>query len=387
MKKKIFIFLIVFAVLILPLVSSIEIQMPSEISQGQTVIAKVEGNFLDPILKENIEFYREDIRTSFNYDVGKINGVYHIFFQTLGKNENNYSIRVKDVRYYVGSQISNEAFSKNFSVSSESADFYINKGFVIADDNFSITVQNLNPNSIAITINTEVSSGSSEGFFDFLFKNNPVQQNSINLLSGETEDIDVIIENISETTTRLITLTSGNTKYEIPAYVIGQIPSETENLNESSSNNTKDNETFYEEKNESSDNNGGSFWDFFKKENKTVEDESKENKSSEDYNIVTDDEGNEYAVDSEGNVIDVPASSRTCSELSGAVCSSNQICQDENTTYAKDAKCCLSSCVKKPASKNSKIIGWALIGLIVILLIWFRIKFRKTRSRRFFFPK
>jgi len=373
--KIIFLFILLIAV---PLISSLEINMNTEIPQGETVIATIEGNFLDPIEKENIEFYRNDvIKTAFEHDVGLIDGVYYISFKTVGKQQNNYSIYIKNVRYYVGTQVSTEGISKNFTITNETADFSIDKGFIVTQENFTITVQNLNPSKINISLDVDTLSGSSGGFLD-LFCDDEKLSDSFEVLSGDTKEIEVSIENVDGTTVREITLSSENTKYEIPVYIIA------ENLPDNEVPDEEENDSFYEQKNESQ----GSFWDIFKKENKSedAEDENEEN-SDDGYDIVTDDEGNEYAVDGEGNVIDSPASSKTCEELKGKVCSANQICENSNSTYAKNGICCLSSCTKKPAGKSGKIIGWTIIGIILILLIWFKIKYGRTRRRKFILPR
>lgn len=378
MKREAFIFLSLLSLLfVIPLISPLEIDMKTNISQGETVIASIEGNFLDVIAYDNIEFYRGHVRTSFVYDVGNIDNKYYIYFQTEGKTQNNYSIVIKGVRYYVGSSISQAEIFKNFTVNSEQADFNIDNGFVVTDGNFSIGVQNLNANTITIDVNTEITSGSSVGFFDFLFKNEPISNSgdSITLLSGETENIEITLDDITETTVRKITLSSANMEYEIPVYVIAEY-NPTNNTNNTSNNNiSEDNETI-EPKNETDN---GSFWDIFKKENKT-ETTPVENDSDAGYDIITDDSGNLIIVDDNGTIIDAPASSKTCAQLKGIICSSNKICENNNATYAKDAKCCLSSCVKK-SNKNGKIIGWVIIGFIIILLIWFKIKFSKTKRK------
>lgn len=382
MKREKFIFLLLL-LFVIPLASSLDINMEGNISQGETVIATIQGNFLDAISSDNIEFYRGHVRTPFVYDVGNIDGIYYIYFQTSGKTQSNYSIIIKGVRYYVGSSISNDQISKNFTITSEQADFSVNTGFVVTNGNFSIEVQNLNPNTITISIDTEVNSGSSSGFFDFLFKNEPVSnsgQGSVTLLSGEIEEIDISIDDIDETTVRTLTLSSENTLYEIPVQVILQSKpnntssNDTENINETID--TDNNDTEY--KNETEDN--VSFWDLFKKPNQTTNDSNAVD-DNEDYDIVVDDQGNEHAVDNTGQILDVPASSKECSELNGVVCSSNQICQNETSVYAKDAKCCLSSCVKKSTGKTGKIVGWIIIGFILLLIIWFKIKFSKTKRK------
>ena len=381
MKRRL-ISLFVFLTLALPFISAIDISMPTNVPQGQTVIASVQGNFLDAISKSNIHFYRNYVETSFDYDVARIGDTYYIYFQTLNKPQNNYSINISGVRYYVGSQISSETISKSFTINSEQADFYVNKGFVQTYGNFSITLQNLNPSSITVTIQTKVDSGSDYGFFDFLFKSNPVPADqTISLYSGEIQDVDVNLGSINETTIRTVTFSTNNTKYDIPVYVIFQ----TSSNNTISGNNTTTNSSaagnnsntlVNETKNETS---GGSFWDIFKKPNKT---ETSENNSSSNITVIINQTTNTTSLVVNGTTVANNTALKTCAEIKGDICTANEEVCDGTTVTAKDNLCCIGTCTAKPKSNTGKIIGWSIIGLIVILLIIFKMKLSKTRRKK-----
>ena len=58
MKKTILILLL----LILPLMTAVEVNMNTEFAQGETLMAKISGNFLEQVEKENILFYRDHVR-------------------------------------------------------------------------------------------------------------------------------------------------------------------------------------------------------------------------------------------------------------------------------------------------------------------------------------
>lgn len=357
----------VFLFLALPLVSSLSIDMPTNISQGETVIASIQGNFLDSISKSNIEFYRDYVQTTFDYDLARIGDTYYIYFQTLNKAQNNYSISITGVRYYVGSQISNDDITQNFILNSEQADFYIDKGFIITYGNFSLELQNLNPETITVTIDTSTTSGSTYGFFDFLFKGIEISSGeTISVLSGEIRDLNIILEGINETTIRTITLSSDNTEYSVPVYVILQTPTNTTiSTNISSENTTTDNTSTIvnETKNESS---GSSFWDLFKGSDK--ENSSATNETSNTTVVIN------------GTVV-TNTTLKTCSQLGGEICSvSNETCDGTSVT-AKDNYCCIGTCVEKKSSNTGKIIGWSIIGLIIILLIFFKMKLNKTKRK------
>jgi hypothetical protein len=341
----------------MPFVFGAQIDMSSSIPQGETAIVKTIGSFIDPVTKDNINFYRGHTQTSFDYDVGRIGDIYYIYFQTQGKPLNNYSINITGVRHYNGSQISNEPVSGLFTITSGLVDFYVGRGFIITDGNFSLSVQNLN----SVPLSIQVQDSFLDDSVSFFFRDNEFNSGeSFTLSAVEAENIDVSIQNLVETTIGEITLSTSNTDYTIPVYLIlsspGTIPVEndTDNNNETPA---------VENKTESG---GKSFWDIFKKENKT-----------EVKNLTN---------NSQGEITENNTSLKTCAQLNGTVCGSNQICQDGESVYAKDSTCCISSCVEKETKNIKKIIGWSLVAILVLFLLWFRIKYSRTRRRKFTFP-
>jgi len=71
MKKFVFIFVILF--LSLSFISAAEIEVNGKILKGETLVAKISGNFVQPLTGENIYFYRRHMPTSMGfYDLIKI---------------------------------------------------------------------------------------------------------------------------------------------------------------------------------------------------------------------------------------------------------------------------------------------------------------------------
>ena len=388
MRKSIIFFFCL--VLVFPFISAIEINMNSEISKGETIIASVSGNFFDPITEDNIYFYRGHVRTSFEYDVAKIGDSYYIYILTTNKAENNYSINISGVRYYVGSQISSEQISKAFKIINETADFSVNPGFVVTDGNFSIKVQNLKPSSITINLETEVNSGSSDGLFKFLFGGSDAYE-SITLQSGEIKNLYINLKDISETTIRTVRLSAERTIYDIPCYVIVEenfsTDPETNNTTDNQTNNTLDNETDPDTDTETNSTEGNcTFLQILFGtcnstiiQNDTTNNETS-NKTPVDYEVVN--VGNKTVVIKDGKILNESATSKTCLQIKGEICSSSgKICQNA-TIYAKDGQCCISSCVKEEKKSNAKIIGWVIVGFVFIIILRFFVrKFSKTKRK------
>lgn len=412
MKKSLIILIVL--LLISPVISAVEFDMKTEFSQGETLIAKVSGNFLEPILKENIFFYRGHVRISMDPYVTKINDDFYIYSSLIGKTSNNYSIVVKDAKYYIqGGQISEEDIAKDFLISNKTADFSINPGFVLAKDNFFIEVRNLQDTPLIIEINTNKTTD--KGFFSFLVEDEP--ENSITLKAGEIKKINFEISNITQPVLEIVELSTDNLKYEIPVYIyageeesekgIKAFNFEPSELNISLSTNSNATRIvyLYNTGEETLENISLSVSDSLKQhvslsikniteleknssvkielffssddEEKIIEGQIKA-KASQDiyaYSAVSLNFLKGY-VPLEENKTSVA----NCLEMKGVICLSGEKC-DKETIYAKDGVCCLGACKKIEKSSTGKIIGWAILLMVIVFLIWFFKKKYKGAKR------
>jgi hypothetical protein len=365
-------FLLIF--LSFPLVSSVQTEINPEYKKGETIIAKISGNFLENIQKSDIHFYRRHLTTSMNpYDVVKINGEFYITAK-IGEEKipDNYSIVIENVLHMEGSQKTREDIVMEFILLDETAEFSVWPGSIYTYEDFSIEVQNLQYSSLEITINDfENDTSTSWSFLDWLFGggnsgSSGEGDESITLLSGEIENIDFDIGNETQTTT--IRLSSENQIYDIPAYLIYLAPE----INDSQDNETIINETIEEGEEGGINETEGS------EENTLIENETiEEGENLEE--ILTEEEIEEIENDpvfEEGGVL------RTCVELGGNACNTNEICNGTEKS-AKDRICCLGECIAKEEEKkdNTKIIGWALIGVVAIIIFYFIRKQSKNKKK------
>jgi hypothetical protein len=423
MKKKMIVVLFLF--LIMPLASAVEFDMKTNFSQGETLIAKLSGNFLEQPSKENINFYRGHVKVPIEYDLARINDEFYIYAM-LPENEANYSIVIGDVTYYQGSQISEKDIAKNFSITKDIADFSINPGFIITNNDFYLEVQNLQDYKINIQIKIETISSSNEssgGFFASLFgedSSSDEEEYSITLKSGEIKKINFKLEDIEQPVTKTIDLSTDKLKYEIPVYIFLNYSSQKEKkrgfelepsiLNFSISTNSSITKIIYLSNIGENDLENISFIISESLEAYLIPieniEELKENKtakiglhfaSNEEEKIIegqikakeSSEYGDIYAytavflsivkdyipLDEEDEII----TTKTCYELGGEICSKNQEC-DGKIENAKDDKCCIGICKDIEKSSTGKIIGWLIIILIIVFLIWFfKFKYKKVK--------
>jgi len=85
----------------------------------------------------------------------------------------------------------------------------------------------------------------------------------------------------------------------------------------------------------------------------------------------------------QSNVTNVDAGTvKLCNELGGEVCGESKECLGDYRLI-KGNECCLVPCAEKKTSSSSKIIGWALIGVIFIfIIVFFKLKSKKTKSTK-----
>jgi len=460
-------------------ISAVEVDMKTEFQQGETLLAKISGNFIDPILPSNVFFYRGHVRVPMDYSILKINKEFYIYAY-LPETSNNYSLSIENVRYYSGSKIIDDNIVKDFSISSEKADFSVKPGIIFTSNNFEVSVQNLKDNKITLNIDSN---------FDSI--------DSAELLSGEIKKITFGLGGVSSQSLEFIDLSSGNLAYSLPVYFFGEnlfcgdeICSENENCsscyedcgecsdepfcgdnicdeNEDCSScyedcgecteeffcgdkicNNNENCTTCEEdcgkckleidfefdpselnisiltnskktkkiilKNTGTFNLedleiyvSNSFKDYISVFPEKIDSlEGGESKEIELEIISSEDEASligaikaktpdkEYAyldlylnfVSDESEVgEEIIKSKKTCAELSGKICSSDEKCSGE-LIEARDAKCCLGSCNQETAT-NFKVWGWGILILIILVGIWFLTQYKKTENKPSLFKK
>ncbi|MCX6749713.1 MAG: hypothetical protein NTW17_03145 [Candidatus Pacearchaeota archaeon] len=395
MLLKLFFLLSIFSVLFFPLISAVEVDMNSEFSSGETLLARFSGNFIDQITPENVVFYRGHVGIPMVYNVVKINDEFYIYALLTGKTEGNYSISIEGVRYMKATEIVDNHIVSNFSISNSTAEFSVNPGALTAEDDFSVEIQNLQDRKIVVEIDENSSI--------------IVSQNSLELKSGEKKTLFFTVGEISKKTLEKIEFSSGNFSYELPVYLnTNETSSAGENrfefqpssveISMATDSNTK--RALYLTNTGDEDIDDISFnissvlepyIEISPKEIGTLDAGSSEKIQIE----ITSDleeaiiEGKITAytknlsssltlilnfaedfiptevVDENGTVIIT-----TCEELNGTICTENKECSGE-TQYAKDGVCCTASCEEKKAGSSGKITGWLILALVIIIVIWF----------------
>lgn len=382
-------------VFLLPFLSSASINMKDNYSQGETLIAKISGNFVEPILEENVVFYKDHVKIPMIYEVGKIGNSFYVAAYLTSKDEGNYSIKLQNVYYYSGASVIGDDLVKNFSITNETADFYLDRGFVITEDPFFVEITGLKDYDV------EVSITSSEEF---------VSDESATVSSGESKKIDFSFGNISDEFVGSVSLKSENTNYTIPVYFYGTAVSQGycgdgiinsgEQCDGKNWGDVDDCTDFNFELGDlscvdcqfdTSDCKDSEVCDNYE----CVEIEPECTKDSEctgdevcDNGICVECKSADNCGNDErcvNNLCVTTEQQQTCEELKGEFCTKEN-CNGE----FKDIRgniCCLGSCEAKKPGSSTAWIGWTLLIVVFLILIFFYFKYRGSKAKPVDFSK
>lgn len=420
--------------MILPLLSAVEFDMKDNFAQGETIIAKISGNFLTSVTRDNIFFYRGHVRIPMEYGIARIGEDYYIYALLLGKSSGDYSISVEDVKYMKGRDVMEDNIIKNFSITNDTAAFSLNPGFIVASENFFVEIQNLQDNQITINVKTETdTSGGRKILIDHSaessvqLKSGEIKKINFNLGTGESS-LQIIIlsfqgtgvvssqnktcffwENCTQTQT---SSSDSSLTYNLPVYISSGMKGAEEKLfkfepSELISSfpvNMISKKTFYlyniggKEMKNISVSLSSSLKPFANISVRKIEKLANNSNVPVELSlfsaIETEIEGSIKA--ETGNTTAdsfislkfikdyIPSNesgskTKTCAERNGKICSKEEQC-DSEPVYAKDNVCCIGTCQKITKSYTGKIIAIALIIVIILVLIWFyRAKYKKTK--------
>ena len=415
MKIGVFLLLL----LLIPSVYALEIDMKSSFDKDETFLAKISGNFMESISAGDLTLYRGGTRIPMTFSVKEIDNSFYIYAQLLGKTEGNYTIFV-DAKYFQSGNLITENISKSFIISENFTDFKINPGYIYSGGDFSIEVENLGDGEISVNsaIVKDSEESSSGGFFDFFFSGSSSGGNATKVQSGQTKKINFNAEDFSAMTVQKIELSTDNTVYQIPVFltsnvsknetvVVQKIKFEPSELNITIPFNSKTTRIVYLFNNGENDveNITLLFSDSISpyvspsiNNISSISENSSERVEFEfsSVNVERTIEGqiraktqdNYYAyiavflnfVESYQPTNETGGIIPSCLELNGIICSESQSCGG-GTQIASDGVCCLGTCSEVVKTSYGKYIGWGMIALIFLGLIFFYFKkYRKVHT-------
>jgi len=429
MKNKIFI-LAFSMILILPFCSSAAIDMKSSYNLGETFLAKISGNFLQPLSGQSVSFYRRHMPTTMDVSLTKISDVYYIYGQiSPSKIPDNYSLVISRVKYLQGGRVKDDNLFYNFSITNETADFSIEPAALATSSDFSIILQNLKDETMSVSVSFSNESDSLGGFLSFFTatEENSEKTLSFSLSPEETKSVNFDLDDLvaGENT---IKFKSENLEYLLPVMVLKEKENQKFNFEESDINLSLEVNSSKSEKvmlfnygKDSIENISLSLSNSLKPYinlstdlideleknsstgitltillNKTIrvegylkaehEEETRTLPiyldSGKNISVIanyTDNTSSNTPI-SNNSEEELPKISQTCAEAGGTPCGGDMSCEGKYVD-AKDDKCCIGNCYK-PSSSNKKILGWSILILSILILIGFlALKYIRTKNR------
>jgi hypothetical protein len=398
--KKILIIIFLF-IAILGTVSSLEVNIPSEVYNKQNFVAEISGEFYDQLTENNLFLYRKNLKVPAKFEIEKVQNSYYVY-TFLDKPEGNYSFVIENLKYFEDNQLTDEEIRENFIIKNESADFYLESLFISTNENFLIKAINPNEKEIEIEINSEL-----------------VKEREIKINPNSFEEILVDIGNIEESSWNSIKIASEKNNYTFQAYIEVEEEIEEPELSFIISPskfriNLPTNSTTYRviylyndgdlnlenikiEISESLEN----YIIITESISELLPGKSEKIKMNISSDLTSENITGQITVYSsnltkystmeinfiegfipteEENETDIaPDPSKSCFSQGGVICSSEETCSVE-TFYAKDGNCCKGVCEIKKDNPKPKIIGWVLVAIALAIVLYLFNKYRKTKN-------
>ncbi len=396
MKKKVF-FVLIFLLSISQGVYAISSDLKQEYAPGETLIAEIRGNILEPIKPEQVSFLRGHVKVPFDYDIKKLEDRYFLWAKIPVNVTQNYTLFIEKIVTTLNGRTTELDFKQNFSVSGNRTAYSIKPGFIFTKKDFELSIELYQDENRIIEV-------------DFPVKEEKTLKPGSNILKFSIDGVRGV---------QLIFINIGD--YAIPAYIIGN---STNNLKKPDfvhlrperlqrsyliSDYTLSTEIFIKNERDSEINDIAFVYDpeiiIIQPEIKSLPAESEVSfnislknvavlgeRISEVIYIQSKSENFSFALPVDINFIE-ENSSRTnetiagnkgagvyyCSELGGRICTADEVCTG-NEEISLDGNCCLEQCSLEKDDGGRKWIGWVLAALVILIIGYSYFRYKKVRS-------
>lgn len=202
MKKELLMLFMI--LLVLPLVSAVNFDMKSNFQPGETLLGTLEGNFLSQLTQQNFYFYSDRSQIPLLFDIAKIQDKYY-FYALLPAEEGNYTLIIRDAKYYENGKEVQADLEKNFTVSGNISDFSVYPGFIIMKNESSLSVESKSQ-PLAVSA---VFMGSTQ---------------TVQVPIAQKKKLSFSAQGVNNFTLTSIQLSALNTKYSIPVAILSSSP-------------------------------------------------------------------------------------------------------------------------------------------------------------------
>jgi len=210
MKK---IFALVILVFVINSLSAVELSLNEEYSQGETVIGKISGNFIEPPTKDKLSLYRDYLEIPLDIELIKLGNDFYFFFN-IDKSPGNYTFKIENTEYYYGTGTSEEDISHDLIVKKTTTDFIIDPAVIYTNNTFKIKFNCFSNSGIEISFNDKIDfsdSGNIEPYQEIF---------PLELFSGQEKEVYFTLNDFEKSGLAILDFTSSNeTDYSVPVFV------------------------------------------------------------------------------------------------------------------------------------------------------------------------
>ena len=369
---------------------AITTDMKDSYSPGETMIVGLSGNILEQIPSENVVFKRGHVAVPLEYDIKKLGDKTYLW-AIAPLSEDNYTLNINGVVTTVAGNVQKIDYEKNFTVAGKVADYSVKPGFVLAKDDFDLTIR----------LNEDFDKTISVSF--------PVEQNI--LLKPGDNKLRFSIANV--TGTQFITAVIG--RYSVPIYIISNktaaaqiitpvleiIPTYIQRIisglesykikiRNTGSERIENIQIFYnkdlfsitpQSEGINIESNDSFFFTIVVNNLTNIKEKIYINAPNVSIDLPVEINITENATSPLENASKGADAGYYCSELSGVICSSDESCTGQTQTSI-DGLCCIGKCAAKPKASSSAWWGYLLIVLVLTGIIYLYIKYKKAKPKK-----
>ena len=106
---------------------------------GQTLIAEITGNILEPITNEDITLKRKNVQVPWEFDVKRLDDKYFLW-GIMPNEENNYTLYINNIATTVQGKVEEIDFNQSISTQGGLVSYSINPGFISTKDDFEFDI-------------------------------------------------------------------------------------------------------------------------------------------------------------------------------------------------------------------------------------------------------
>jgi hypothetical protein len=194
MKKSIISLLII--VIALSFISAVDLDVKSSYNPGETMQLEIPDIFIDNLKLDNIGIYSENSVHKSPVESGLIKTERNsLYYAILPENTGNYTFKIENMKYWVGSVETSETIIKNFTIIGTNSSYLsFSPGYLEVSNDFSIKIKAYTPQDISV-----------------IFSPSNFEQN-LYLSAGETKTVYISIKNITNLTKSEVKINS----YSLP---------------------------------------------------------------------------------------------------------------------------------------------------------------------------